>query len=310
MAQSGDWRSDLGQLIEDARSLLAEVGAGGAGPLEAVGVSVPGPADPSRGLLLNPPNLAGWRDVPIGAVLREAFGVEVRIENDANAAGLAESHFGAGRGVRDLLYLTTSTGVGSGVISGGRLVRGAFGAAGEAGHLPIEFPGIQCACGLRGCLEAYVGGSAWAARLREIVPEDSRVLALADGQREVVGPEQLVTAAREGDAFARAEFARWLEHLARGIVSLVMVLDPQRIVLGTIAVAAGEALCFDPLRARVAERLWPHQAQRLEIVPAALGPELPKLAGLTVARFGTPMRAGDELSGRPSSAIEEQAPSS
>lgn len=289
MAQSGDWRSDLEALIADARVLLERARAQGAGPLEAIGASVPGPADPKRGLLINPPNLLGWSDVPIGAALRSAFDVPALIENDANAAALAESHFGAGQGVRDLLYLTMSTGVGGGLISDGRLIRGAFGGAGEVGHMPIEHPGQACACGLTGCLEAYVGGNAWRDRLQQIVPEQSRVLALAEGDRRQVGPEALIRAAREGDAFATAELDRWLDWLARGLVPLVMALDPERIVLGTIAVAAGRALCFDPLRERVVRRLWPHQAERLEIVPAALGDALPQRAGLAVALHGTPM---------------------
>ncbi len=299
MHLSGDWRVDLDLLARDARALLTEAGIGGIGgdvgadPLERVGVSVPGPADPMRGVLLNPPNLPNWHDVPIAAALEEALGVEVRIENDANAAALAEASFGAGRGVSNLVYLTMSTGVGGGVISDGRLVRGAFGSAGEPGHLPIEFPGLACACGLSGCLEAYVGGNAWRDRLRREVPARSRVVELAGGDSGAVLPEHLVAAAREGDAFACEAFARWLDHLARGLIPIVMLLEPQRIILGTIAVAAGEALCFAPLRARLESSLWPHQTERLEIVPAALGDDLPARAGLAVALHGVSRTATD-----------------
>lgn len=294
MTLSGDWRRDLDDLIDEARRLLERPGSRKAGPLERIGVSVPGPADPLRGRLLNPPNLPGWHDVPIAAALEDAFDVEVRVENDANAAALAEHAFGAGRGVQDLVYLTMSTGVGGGVISDGRLLRGAFGGAGEPGHLPIEFPGRLCACGLSGCLEAYVGGNAWRDRLRQELPERGRIVELAGGRRQDVLPEHLVRAAREGDPRAQAEFARWLEDLARGLVAIVMLLEPERLVLGTIAVAAGEALCFAPLRERLADRLWPQQLERLEIVPAALGEALPQRAGLAVALRGLarPLGAG------------------
>jgi len=281
---SGDWRRDLDRLQRDARSLLAETASLGVGDLGRVGVSVPGPFDRETGLLLDPPNLPGWSRVPVGRVLAEAFGVEVRVENDANAAALAEWHFGAGRRAADsLAYLTMSTGGGGGLIVEGRLHRGARGGAGEIGHLPVAFPGIPCACGLSGCLEAYVGGNAWGARLRRSTPADSAVLRLAGGRHEAIRPEHLLEAARAGDAFACDELSRWLDHLARGIVSLVMLVEPEVIVLGTIAVAAGEALCFEPLRELVASRLWRHQAERLEIVPAALGAELPYRAGLAVA---------------------------
>jgi len=284
IALSGDWRRDLEGLQQDARALLAEPGSLRLGGLERIGVSVPGPFERETGLLLDPPNLPGWSRVPIGAALAEAFGVEVRVENDANAAALAEWQLGAGRHYTDsLAYLTMSTGVGGGLILAGRLHRGARGGAGEIGHLPIAFPGMPCACGLSGCLEAYVGGNAWSARLRRSTPADSEVLARADGRREAIRPEHLVEAARAGDAFAGEELSRWIDHLARGIGSLVMLIEPEVIVLGTIAVAAGEALCFEPLRDRVASRLWRHQAERLEIVPAALGSDLPYRAGLAVA---------------------------
>jgi glucokinase len=289
MENSGDWRADLQCMIEDGRALLADWKKRTGEGLMGVGASVPGPVDAARGILLNPPNLPSWHDAPIGPALGEAFGVEVRIENDANAAALAEYASGAGRGVRDMVYLTMSTGVGAGVIADGRLHRGAFGGAGEVGHLPVEHPGIACSCGLYGCLEAYVGGHAWRRRLREIVPDDSDVLKRAGGDRDAIRPEQLVAAARDGDRFACEEFDRWLEYLARGIVALVMTFEPERIVLGTIATAAGPALCFDPLHQRVAAALWRHQAERLSIVPSSLGDELPQRAGLAVALAGTRM---------------------
>lgn len=287
MRFSGDWRVDLAAIIADARELVAEARAAGGGPLEMIGIAAPGPVDRRTGILRNPPNLPGWRDVPLAQALHEAFGVPVRIENDANAAALAEHRFGAGRGTDDMVYLTMSTGVGGGVVSGGRLIVGSNGFAGELGHMPVVRGGLRCHCGLRGCLEAYVGGQAWAKRLRRRTPESSRVHALATGDRARIGSELLLAAAKEGDAFARAELSRWLDFLALGIAGVVMAFDPERIVLGTIAVAAGEALCFAPLRERVAALVWPGQAERLVIVPAALGAELPEQAALAVAGAGS-----------------------
>lgn len=283
MRFSGDWRQDLRVMIGEARDLLNEVAGTGQGPLEAIGVAAPGPVERRTGVLLNPPNLPGWRDVPLAQVLEDAFGVPVRVENDANAAAMAEHRFGAGRGTLDMIYLTMSTGVGGGVISGGRLVQGANGFAGELGHIPIVRNGRRCHCGLRGCLEAYIGGQAWSKRLRRSVPESSRIFELVDGDRSRIAPESLLAAARADDSFAREELSRWLDDLALGIVPLVMAFDPERIVLGTIAVAAGEALCFEPLRERVGSRLWPEQAERLSIVPGMLGDALPEQAALAVA---------------------------
>ncbi len=288
MRQSGDWRRDLAAIVSDARELLAGAGVGAREPLVRVGVSVPGPVDAGRGLLLNPPNLEGWEEVPIGAALAQDLGAEVRVENDANAAVLAEATFGAGRGIDDLVYLTMSTGVGAGILSGGQLLRGAFGGAGEAGHFPVEWRGRRCACGLCGCFEAYVGGNAWRDQLRDSVSPSGRIAELAGGARASLTPEHVVAAAREGDPEAKEVFGAWLDRLAQGIVTLVMLVEPKRILLGTIAVAAGESLCFAPLRERLGEELWPQQARQLEVLPAALGDELPARAGLAIALRDAP----------------------
>ncbi len=277
---SGDAGRDLARLAEDARALL---GAEGVAPadLRSVGVATPGPLDRERGTC-SPPNIPGWQDVPLRDGLADALGVPVHLENDANAAALAEWRFGAGRGARDVVYLSMSTGIGGGLVLGGRLHRGASGNAGELGHVPVVWDGEPCACGRRGCLEAYAGGAAWARRLRERAPEAGRVLALA-GARDAVQPEHLLAAAREGDAFAEEELARWNGFVARGITGLVYALDPEVVILGTIAAAAGEALCLAPVREQVRARLWPELAATVRVVPAALGAALPELAGVCVA---------------------------
>jgi glucokinase len=279
---SGDAEADLARMAADARLLLAEAGVH-ASELAAVGVSAPGPIDPARGAVVNPPNLPGWGTVPIRDLLGAELGVPVRVENDANAAALAEWRFGAGRGYQDLVYLTMSTGVGSGLVLGGRLHTGVGGNAGELGHLPVEWDGEPCACGLRGCLEAYTGGAAWSRRLRRIAPERGRVAQLAGG-RERATPRELVAAAREGDAFALGEMSRWNDYLARGIVALVFVLAPQAVILGTIASAAGEELCLAPLRERVSARIWPLFGRGLAILASGLGETLPDHAGIAVAQ--------------------------
>ena len=278
---SGSPADDLKRIAGDVREALAEAEVPLA-DVRAVGVTAPGPLDAERGVVLLPPNLPGWRDVPIVPLLHDALGVPVFLENDANAAALAEWHFGAGRGFRHLVFLTMSTGVGGGLILDGRLYRGVLGSAGEIGHMPVEWEGEPCACGQRGCLEAYVGGAAWTRRLRALAPEDGRVAQLAGG-RDHVTPRQVVAAAREGDGYARAELARWCDYVARGITTVVMALAPEAIVLGTIAVAAGEELAFAPIREQVASHVWPHLARDLRILPAALGKDLPYLAGLSVA---------------------------
>jgi len=283
-APSGRGATDVAAMIEDLRRLVREAGVS-LHDVDAIGVSVPSPLDPARGVVLNPPNLPGWHDVPVRDLLHEAFGVPVFVENDANAAALAEWHFGAARGFDHVVYLTMSTGVGGGLILGGRLYRGVLASAGEFGHAPVEWDGEPCSCGQRGCLETYVGGGAWTRRLRQIAPADSRATRLA-GSRDALQPEHIVEAAHAGDAFALAELARWNHYVARGIVWIVMGLAPQAVVLGTIAVAAGEQLALGPIREQVRARVWPFLGENLQILPAELGATLPYRAALGVALEG------------------------
>jgi glucokinase len=265
-----------------ARALLARAG-GSAEALTAVGVAMPSPLDCEEGVVLNPPNLPSWHGLPVRGLLAEALGRPVGLENDANAAALAEWRYGAGRGCQDLVYLTMSTGVGGGLVLGGRLHRGVASSAGEVGHIPVEWGGEPCSCGLRGCLEAYTGGAAWARRLARSAPPDGAVARLAGGAAHA-RPEHVVAAARAGDAFALAELARFNDYLVRGLAAIAMTVAPQRIVLGTIPTAAGEALCLAPLRERFARAVWPFLAARIAILPSELGELLAAHAGIGVAR--------------------------
>lgn len=296
-APSGNPERDVARMVEDARGLLAAAGVEPA-QLAAAGVSAPGPLDPATGTVLHPPNLPGWERVPLRDWLAAELGCPVFLENDANAAALAEWRFGAGRGSRHMVYLTMSTGVGGGLILGGRLHRGVFASAGEVGHVPVVWEGEPCSCGQRGCLEAYVGGAAWTRRLARTTPPESRVAALAGGP-EASRPEHVVEAAREGDAFACAELDRYNDYLSRAIVQLAFTLAPELVVLGTIPSAAGEALCLEPVRQRVRAHLWPFLAERLRIAPAELGDRLPELAGIVVAREGAASAASSGARSEP-----------
>jgi glucokinase len=281
---SGDPAADVARIAEDVRALLAEAKLAPA-DLAAVGVSIPGPFDPESGMVLRPPNLPGWDEVPLRDWLAKSLGVPIHLDNDANAAALAEWRFGAGQGARQLVYLTMSTGVGAGLILDGRIYRGVRAGAGELGHGAIEWNGDPCSCGLRGCPEAYLGGAALQRRWRAITPETSRMVALAGG-REHVTPEHWLAAAREGDAFACEELERYDHYLGRLLALTIFALAPEVIVLGTIPTAAGDALCFDPVRRQVAATTWPQIARDVRIVPAALGANLPSYSGLAVAAEG------------------------
>jgi glucokinase len=281
---SGDPERDLAAIAADARGILERAGLS-RNDLMAIGLSSPGPIDAKARRIVSPPNLSGWSNVPAPEVLEDSFGCPCFLENDANAAALAEWKFGAAKGAQDAVYLTMSTGVGGGLVLGGRLHRGVGWCAGEVGHAPVEWNGVPCACGLRGCLEAYVGGRAWTEHLRSTASAEGQVALLAGG-KEKIQPEHLVAAAREGDAFALAELDRFNGYLARSLVQIISTVAPEIIVLGTIPTAAGEKLCFEPIRRRVRERVWPPLGEAVRIVPAALGERLPYYAGLCPALLG------------------------
>jgi glucokinase len=279
---SGSWQTDLETLESQARDLLDHAGVP-VGDLHALGLSAPGPLDPVRGVVLEAPNLSGWSEVPITEQIGGALGVPCRLENDANAAALAEWRFGAGQGSSHMLYLTMSTGVGAGLILNGALYRGAHSSAGEFGHVSVVPGGRKCPCGLRGCLEAYTSGSGIAAQIREDVAagQAEQILALAGGDPQKVSARLWTEALRAGDSYAQSLKERFIDHLAQGLAALVIGLDPERIVLGTI-IQRNPDLFLDDLRLRVSERIWPG-LRDVRIEAGALGDKLPAYAALCVA---------------------------
>ncbi len=284
---SGSWRRDLRTLIDHGQSLLRDSDLE-PNALHAVGLSAPGPLNVETGRVIDAPNLAGWADVPIVAELSQAFGVRVVLENDANAAALAEWRFGAGEGTRNLIYLTMSTGLGAGMVLDGQLYRGSTFQAGEIGHMPVVPGGRRCNCGLRGCLEAYVGGAGLAEIIREEIAagEQTAILELAGGVPEHVSARLWVEALRSGDDYARRLRERFLSHLAQGIATLIAALDPECVVLGTI-VQRNPDLFLDDLVAGVRERTW-ESLHHVRIVPGRLGPRLPAYAALCAASLEPP----------------------
>lgn len=279
---TGSWRRDLEALAAALEGLLEEAGLQGS-DLTRVGVSAAGPLDPVEGIVLNPPNLPGWDGVPIRAFLEDRLGSPVAVENDANAAALAEWRFGAGRGARSLAFLTMSTGVGGGLILDGRLYRGSRLQAGEIGHTPLVANGRPCACGLRGCLEVYTGGAALAMRMQTDVRNGASplLLELAGGDPDAISAETWIRAVRADDPYALRLREEYLGHLARALASLIMTLDLERVVLGTM-VRSNPELLLEPLRERLPVLLWP-AFRDVEIRPGALGDRLPAYAALCVA---------------------------
>ncbi len=252
--------------------------------IAALSLTAPGPTDDRQGVLLFAPNLPGWENVPLRDRLQGTFGVPTFVGNDANLAALGERRFGAGQGVNDLVYLTVSTGIGGGLILGGKLFEGARGLGGEVGHIVVEAEGPLCGCGNRGCLEALASGTAigLAARAALRSGESSLLQDWARGEPERITAREVAQAARAGDGLARRLLERAGFYIGVALVSLMYLLNPSLFVIGGSVAKAGELL-FGPIeetvRARAPEVYW----RETPILPAALGDDVGLLGALALA---------------------------
>jgi glucokinase len=254
--------------------------------IAAVGVGAAGYIDAARSTVLFAPNLA-WRDLDLRGDLERRVHLPVVIENDANAAAWGEFRFGAGEDVDDLVLITVGTGVGGGLVLDQRLFRGAFGVAGELGHLRVVPGGRLCGCGNRGCWEQYGSGTAMVRTAREEAAGGSmlaRPLIERAGSVEAIDGPMITAAAQDGDAFAIEQLSVLGRWLGEGIASLAAVLDPAVVVIGGGVAAAGDLLMV-PLRAAFEHELTGRgHRPMLEIRPAALGNNAGLIGAADLAR--------------------------
>jgi glucokinase len=262
------------------------------GTVDAVGFGIPCMIDQQRGTAVMSIHLP-IADLPFRDLMAERLGLPVFVDNDANAAMLAEWRYGAAAGARDAALLTIGTGIGGGLVVGGALQRGSQGAGAELGHMVVKADGPPCQgnCPNRGCLEAMASGGALAREARRIArerPESGLGRALA-GRREISGP--LVTElAHDGDVAAIDALAIIGEWLGVGVCNLVNMLNPEVVVIGGGVIAAGDLL-LEPVRAVVAERALSPAREHVRIVPARFGAESGMLgaAALALEGIGTPV---------------------
>lgn len=274
---SGGAAAGLQAMLAMAQVLIATAPA----PVQRVGISFGGPVAADGRTVRLSMHVAGWENFPLATHVEEALGLPATVANDGDAAALAEYHFGAGQGVRHLLYLTVSTGIGGGVIIDGRLHRGERAWAGEVGHQVLKPDGPPCPCGRNGCLEALASGLSIAreARVRLQGP-DGATSALAAIPPAGLTAQHVAEAAAAGDALARAVWNEAMGWLGIGIASAANLLNPGRVVLGGGLTRAG-ALLFDPVRHVVARRIMDPE---VSVVSAALGDDVGILGGAALLR--------------------------
>jgi glucokinase len=273
----------LVEMLEEARRKT-----GDRLPLKAVGIGCGGPLDRRSGIIITVPNLPGWDGFRLRGYFEDRLNLPVVLDNDANAAGLAEALFGAGRGLSHVCYFTISTGIGGGIVVDGRLYRGATELAAEFGHQVILPDGPRCACGKWGCLEALASGPSIARRAREKLAAGATSLVwdLAEGDPSLVTAERLAEAARRGDPLARELWEETGYYLGIGMANVINILNPSVIVAGGGVSAAGDLL-LEPARRAAKERGMIPLTDACEILPAALGPEVGIVGAAALAMEAT-----------------------
>jgi glucokinase len=255
--------------------------------LQSIGISSPGPISTREGKMLKPPNLPGWEGTKLVAFFQREFNVPVSMNNDANAAALAEYEFGSLKGCKNLVYLTCSTGMGGGAIADGKLIQGVCDTAAEVGHFVLDIEGPLCPCGQRGCFEAYCGGAALAKRIQKEIREkniETQILTEAKGNLEAVDITCLIAAVRKKDPFALQVWETFLLRLAQGIGVVLMNFNPEALILGTIAVHSGPLL-LEPVRKLVTRFAWRENVGACRIESTLLGDQISELSSLALAKL-------------------------
>ena len=258
----------INSMKDAVRDLLKETKMK-ASDIEGMGFGFPGQIDCQKGIVRLAPNIPGWVNVPIAEIMEKEFGIPTRVDNDVRTATLGELNYGAGVGCENLVCITVGTGIGSGLVVNGKLVRGANNAAGEIGHIKLNMQGGPlCGCGDRGCLEAYASGPSIVAMAEEYIRggKSTKYRELANPD---ITPYIVAVAAKEGDPVARQIFRIMGEYIGMGLTSVINLLNPEKIIIGGGVADAGDIL-LNPIRETIAKRAMTIQKE-VEVVPAQLG---------------------------------------
>ncbi|MCE1187668.1 MAG: ROK family protein [Ignavibacteria bacterium] len=242
--------------------------------VKGIGIGAPGIVNAKKGIVENPPNLPGWGKICVSKILEKEFDKKIFVENDANAAAIGEMVFGAGKDLTSFLMVTLGTGVGGGIVIKKKIFRGDSGAAGEFGHMTIDFNGPKCNCGSRGCIEAYLGIN----YLTQHVASDlgrhssSKIFELIDYNLDNLTPLIISKAAKAGDEYAISVITDAGTKLGYAISSVCNLLDITSIIVGGGVAGFGQLL-FDSAKASAKERVLKSLRDKITILPAKLSNE-------------------------------------
>ena len=251
--------------------------------IEGIGFGFPGQIDCTNGVVRTLPNIPGWEDVPVAKIMEKEFLIPTKVDNDVRCAALGELHFGAGKGAQNMICITIGTGIGSGLIINGKLVRGASNAAGEIGHIKLQIhDGPICGCGDEGCLEAFASGPSIVAMAQAYISSGKSTKFREMAKAGEITPYIVAEAAKAGDCVALKIYEKIGEYIGIGLASVVNLLNPEKIVIGGGVADAGEIL-LKPIENALKKRSMPIQGSTCKIVPAKLG----NLAGVIGASLLT-----------------------
>lgn len=292
---SSDGEQSVIQRIKDSIYQVAELSGVSLHKVSGIGISSPGPLSISKGIVIFVATL-GWNNVPIRQLIYDEFKVPTYLENDCNAAAYGEKWLGAGRGYDNLIYITVSTGIGSGIIIDRKIHHGKHDAAGEFGHICIESDGRRCSCGNKGCLQTYSSGTAIAQTAREIISQAVKSKILDYSKNGVNGIDCLSVekAAYEGDEYARNIWDQAGSKLGHGISILMQMYDPDIVVIGG-GVSKAWDLFYSPMINAIKEHTYKLISDDMVIIPAQLGDDAGVLGAAMVVLKEQGLREGDFL---------------
>lgn len=259
------------------------------GLISGIGICAPGPLNPRTGVVINPPNLPGWRNFPLADLISKAYRLPVRVDNDGNAAALAEALWGAGRGYRNVFCATIGTGIGTGIVFDGRIYHGRTGAAAEGGHTSIDYRGPRCGCGKLGCIEVLASGPAIARRACEKIAAGRRstILQQATGHLDRITGEMVGRAYAAGDLLAKEVLQETAMFLTVWLGNIVDLLEPDVMIIGGGAASMLQSF-FGEIRDRLPSWCVNSHCQEIPLVTAHYGADAGIAGGAALCREASP----------------------
>ncbi|MHB8852167.1 MAG: ROK family protein [Ignavibacteriaceae bacterium] len=239
--------------------------------IHGIGIGSPGTVSTKKGTVEDPPNLPGWGKVNLGKIIQKEFKIDVKVENDANAAAIGEMIFGAGKSYESFVMVTLGTGVGGGIIYNRKLFRGEFGAAGEIGHISIDINGPQCKCGSFGCVETYLGNSYIVKRVQTELEnnQSSKIWQLINNDLNLLTPIIIQTALEQGDEYAKGVVQSLGKYLGTALASVGNCLDNGTFIIGGGVGGFGTPL-FNSVKETISARVLKPLRKRIKVLPAKL----------------------------------------